>query len=434
MQGENGDQQRDDLSIPPLRSWASHAVSQYDSRSDIMHSPDMASSQSGSSTAMRRRELTSRDSNESITYIIPGTQSAFVTKLYNIVGDEDIQHLISWSKEGDVFSVKNPTEFARTILPQYFKHNNWQSFVRQLNMYGFHKVNDVFHTLTNEQQLWEFAHECFRRGQPELLQKIKRKTGARLSPAQPVKSDSPSEPTDATDDRIRQLEQQIIHLQAKCETIIKINSDMRQTQLQQQEMIEHLQSRMKDDVNGDTKSKRKIHELDRLDRARQPENYSPRASTSIGGASTTSQPQSPYSSYDAEDTRKSSWSTPRHERASVEPSPRTMSPSLLRNSSRSDYSSLQPINNPYSTYSSEYPGGTAGESNDRSMENVERFRLLPPILGPEKKSSRPSSAYSDNDQRPPPQHHRPRSSPMIEASSSNRDQEATQRGMIILKK
>lgn len=82
MQGENGDQQRDDLSIPPLRSWASQAVSQYDSRSDIMHSPDMASSQSGSSTTMRRRELTSRDSNESITYIIPGTQSAFVTKLY----------------------------------------------------------------------------------------------------------------------------------------------------------------------------------------------------------------------------------------------------------------------------------------------------------------------------------------------------------------
>jgi hypothetical protein len=98
-------------------------------------------------------------------------------------------------------------------------------------------VNDVFHTLTNEQQLWEFAHEYFRRGQPELLQKIKRKTGARLSPAQPIKSDSPSEPTDATDDRIRQLEQQIIHLQAKCESIIKINSDMRQTQLQQQEVL-----------------------------------------------------------------------------------------------------------------------------------------------------------------------------------------------------
>ncbi|KAI9279968.1 HSF-type DNA-binding-domain-containing protein [Umbelopsis sp. AD052] len=274
MQSENGDQQRDDLSIPPLRSWASQAVSQYDSRSEMMHSSDI-------STSMQRRELTSRDSNESITYIIPGTQSAFVTKLYNIVGDEDIQHLISWSKEGDVFSVKNPTEFARTILPQYFKHNNWQSFVRQLNMYGFHKVNDVFHTLTNEQQLWEFAHDCFRRGQPELLQKIKRKTGVRLSPAQAIKSDSPSEPTaDSTDDRIRQLEKQILYLQEKCEAIIKINTDMRESQLQQQQLIEQLQSKMTNDVNGehrtygypqqhgpittgDVKSKRKISDIDR---------------------------------------------------------------------------------------------------------------------------------------------------------------------------
>ncbi|KAH8549551.1 HSF-type DNA-binding-domain-containing protein [Umbelopsis sp. PMI_123] len=286
MKGENGDQQRDDLSIPPLRTWASQNVLQYDSQPEIMHSPDVSSSQPGSSTPIRRREqLTSRDSNESITYIIPGTQSAFVTKLYNIVGDEEIQHLISWSKEGDVFSVKNPTEFARTILPQYFKHNNWQSFVRQLNMYGFHKVNDVFHTLTNEQQLWEFAHECFRRGQPELLQKIKRKTGARLSPAQPIKSDSPGEPTDATDDRIRQLEQQIMHLQAKCESIIKLNSDMRQTQLQQQEMIEHLQLKIKDDsmYAGDIKPKRKLSDVDRLvENPRQGDNYSPRPSTSIG--------------------------------------------------------------------------------------------------------------------------------------------------------
>jgi HSF-type DNA-binding len=104
-------------------------------------------------------------------------------------------------------------------------------------VYGFHKVNDVFHTLTNEHQLWEFAHDCFRRGQPELLQKIKRKTGVRLSPAQNIKSDSPSEPVDATDDRIRQLEQQIMQLQAKCDTIIKVNSDMRQTQMQQQEVL-----------------------------------------------------------------------------------------------------------------------------------------------------------------------------------------------------
>ncbi|CAG8536873.1 11633_t:CDS:2 [Cetraspora pellucida] len=88
-----------------------------------------------------------------------------------MVEDQSIQHLISWAISGDVFSVSNPTEFSKTVLPQYFKHNNWQSFVRQLN------INDMFHANpTSESQAWEFKHPEFRRGQLDALQKIKRKS------------------------------------------------------------------------------------------------------------------------------------------------------------------------------------------------------------------------------------------------------------------
>ncbi|KAJ1950215.1 Flocculation suppression protein [Dispira parvispora] len=44
-------------------------------------------------------------------------------------------------------------------------------------MYGFHKVNDVFHaSSSNEAHVWEFKHPDFMRDRPDLLNSIKRRT------------------------------------------------------------------------------------------------------------------------------------------------------------------------------------------------------------------------------------------------------------------
>ncbi|KAJ5223274.1 hypothetical protein N7468_007816 [Penicillium chermesinum] len=42
--------------------------------------------------------------------------------------------LIRWSDDGNSFIVLDEDEFARTLIPELFKHNNYASFVRQLNI------------------------------------------------------------------------------------------------------------------------------------------------------------------------------------------------------------------------------------------------------------------------------------------------------------
>lgn len=66
-------------------------------------------------------------------------QTAFIHKLYSMLEDRSIQHLISWSNTNESFVMSPSNEFSK-VLAQYFKHTNISSFVRQLNMYGFHKV------------------------------------------------------------------------------------------------------------------------------------------------------------------------------------------------------------------------------------------------------------------------------------------------------
>jgi hypothetical protein len=51
------------------------------------------------------------------------------------VDDPATDDIVSWGEDNTTFVVWRPPEFARDLLPNYFKHNNFSSFVRQLNTY-----------------------------------------------------------------------------------------------------------------------------------------------------------------------------------------------------------------------------------------------------------------------------------------------------------
>lgn len=59
----------------------------------------------------------------------------FLWKTYDLVDDPSLDPIISWGSTGASFVVWDPVEFARIVLPRNFKHNNFSSFIRQLNTY-----------------------------------------------------------------------------------------------------------------------------------------------------------------------------------------------------------------------------------------------------------------------------------------------------------
>uniref|UniRef100_A0A8C6ECZ8 Heat shock transcription factor 1 n=1 Tax=Moschus moschiferus TaxID=68415 RepID=A0A8C6ECZ8_MOSMO len=107
----------------------------------------------------------------------PSNVPAFLTKLWTLVSDPDTDALICWSPSGNSFHVLDQGQFAKEVLPKYFKHSNMASFVRQLNMYGFRKVVHIEQggLVKPERDDTEFQHPCFLRGQEQLLENIKRK-------------------------------------------------------------------------------------------------------------------------------------------------------------------------------------------------------------------------------------------------------------------
>ena len=157
-------------------------------------------------------------------------------------------HLICWSEpEGKSFVIRDQTEFAKSLLPYYYKHSNMASFVRQLNMYDFHKVMNVeAGGLRGERDEVEFAHPYFERGQDHLLEQIKRKVslntrgGGQLVPVNTEKVTEVLSEVGMLKNRQEDLDEKLTYMRNENSELWKEVENLRQKHERQQRIVNKL--------------------------------------------------------------------------------------------------------------------------------------------------------------------------------------------------
>jgi len=89
-------------------------------------------------------------------------------------------NLAEWTANGNMFVVKDQTRFAHEVIPEYFEHSKFASFARQLNFYGFNKIQTkpIKHSDRDKSTMHHvtYCNENFKRDALELLFKIQRST------------------------------------------------------------------------------------------------------------------------------------------------------------------------------------------------------------------------------------------------------------------
>ncbi|CAD5206562.1 unnamed protein product [Bursaphelenchus okinawaensis] len=175
----------------------------------------------------------------------------FLVKLWNIVEDPSYYDVIRWDESGYSFHILDPYSFCRNILPQYFKHNNLNSLIRQLNMYGFRKMTPIERTslarAESDQDHLEFSHPCFVRDHPELLVNIKRKAPTSKQNNNDGTVSVPAKDLTAVFEELRSLRERQKQMEGRMGDLTKENeliwqemSNMRGAHVKQQQIVTKL--------------------------------------------------------------------------------------------------------------------------------------------------------------------------------------------------
>lgn len=108
----------------------------------------------------------------------PGRVPNFPAKMHAILSRPDLAEIICWMPHGRSWRVLKPREFEIRVIPTYFEHAKFSSFIRQANGWGFRRI-------TQGRDRNSYYNPLFLRGLPHLCKEMKRPAVAQKQAADP---------------------------------------------------------------------------------------------------------------------------------------------------------------------------------------------------------------------------------------------------------
>jgi HSF-type DNA-binding len=105
--------------------------------------------------------------SDEMSHHILWSSLSFPAKLHAILGQPDLADIVDWLPHGRSWRILKPRDFETKIIPRFFEHSKFSSFVRQANGWGFRRI-------TQGPDRNSYYHEKFLRGLPHLCKSMKR--------------------------------------------------------------------------------------------------------------------------------------------------------------------------------------------------------------------------------------------------------------------
>jgi len=143
-------------------------------KSSSDHTSEITHSVKCNSGSLCAKQTTYRDyshvkPDEGAIQMAANKEPTFIVKLHQMLSNPDIEDIISWLPHGRAWRILQRKPFEEQVIPLYFRHCRYSSFMRQVNGWGFRRV-------TNGSDYNAYYHEMFLRGMPHLCYKMRRLT------------------------------------------------------------------------------------------------------------------------------------------------------------------------------------------------------------------------------------------------------------------